>query len=42
MGSKKAISKTAKLLLYVPLKKLGVKGINQFANGIVQWPLLFP
>jgi hypothetical protein len=37
-----AINKTAKGTLYPPIKNLGVKGINYFANEIVKWPKLFP
>jgi len=37
-----AISKTAKSMLYPPIKNLGVKGINHFADEIVKWPKLFP
>ncbi len=39
---KSAITKTAKSMLYPPIKNLGVKGINYFANEIVKWPKLFP
>ena len=39
---KNAIIKTAKSMLYPPIKNLGVKGINHFANEIVKWPKLFP
>jgi len=37
-----AINKTAKLMLYPPIKNLGVKGIGHFAGEIVKWPKLFP
>ncbi len=37
-----AISKTAKSMLYPPIKNLGVKGIGYFADEIVKWPKLFP
>jgi len=39
---KNAITKTAKSMFYPPIKNLGVKGINYFANEIVKWPKLFP
>jgi len=39
---KNAITKTAKSMLYPPIKNLGVKGINYFASEIVKWPKLFP
>jgi hypothetical protein len=39
---KNAITKTANVMLYPPIKNLGVKGINHFANEIVKWPQLFP
>ncbi len=39
---KNAIAKTAKSMLYPPIKNLGVKGINHFADEIVKWPKLFP
>jgi len=37
-----AITKTTKDILYPPIKNLGVKGINHFANEVVKWPKLFP
>jgi len=37
-----AITKTTKSMLYSPIKNLGVKGINHFANEIVKWPKMFP
>jgi len=37
-----AINKTAEGMLYPPIKNLGVKGINHFANEIVKWTKLFP
>jgi len=37
-----AINKTAKSMLYPPIKNLGVRGINHFASEIVRWPKLFP
>jgi len=37
-----AIIKTARSMLYPPIKNLGVKGINHFASEIVKWPKLFP
>jgi len=37
-----AITKTTRLMLYPPIKNLGVKGIYHFANEIVKWPKLFP
>jgi hypothetical protein len=37
-----AITKTAHSMLYPPIKNLGVKGIQHFANEIVKWPKLFP
>jgi len=39
---KDAITKTTKSMLYPPIKNLGVKGIEHFANEIVKWPKLFP
>jgi hypothetical protein len=39
---KNAITKTATDMLYPPIKNLGVKGINYFANEIGKWPMLFP
>jgi len=39
---KNAIIKTAKAMLYPPIKNLGVKGISLFASEIVKWPKLFP
>jgi hypothetical protein len=37
-----AITKTARSMRYPPIKNLGVKGIQHFANEIVKWPKLFP
>jgi len=37
-----AITKTAKSMLYPPIKNLGVKGISHFAGEIVKWLKLFP
>jgi len=37
-----AINKTAREMLYPPIKNLGVKGISHFAGEIVKWPKLFP
>jgi len=39
---RKAIIKTTRSMLYPPIKNLGVKGINHFANEIVKWTKLFP
>jgi len=41
-ATRNAIHKTAMSMLYPPIKNLGVKGINYFANEIVKWPKLFP
>jgi len=37
-----AITKTANSMLHPPIKNLGVKGINHFADELVKWPKLFP
>jgi hypothetical protein len=37
-----AVTKTAKSMLYAPIKNLGVRGIDYFASEIVKWPKLFP
>jgi len=42
MAIRNAITKTAKSMLYPPIRNLGVKGINYFASEIVKWPKLFP
>jgi len=39
---RKAITKTARDMLYPPIRNLGVRGINHFAGEIVKWPKLFP
>ena len=39
---KTSVTKTATEMLNSPIKNLGVKGINHFANEIVKWPKLFP
>jgi len=39
---RKAITRTARDMLYPPIRNLGVKGINHFASEIVKWPKLFP
>jgi hypothetical protein len=37
-----AVTKSAKSMLYTPIKNLGVRGIDYFASEIVKWPKLFP
>jgi hypothetical protein len=41
-ATRNAVTKTAKSMLYTPIKNLGVRGIDYFASEIVKWPKLFP